>query len=114
MDHAHFAAARTETARPADQDNLAYPRLGYFGVIDERIDLELVAAIATARADWNLVMVGPVVKIDTCDLPQLPDIHWLGSKTYDELPAYLAGWDVALMPFAINESTRFISPTKTP
>jgi UDP-galactopyranose mutase len=88
--------------------------MGYFGVIDERLDLDLLAAIADARPDWHLVMVGPVVKIDAGDLPRRPNLHWLGMKGYPELPEYLAGWDVALMPFALNESTRFISPTKTP
>ena len=70
--------------------------------------------MAIARPDWNLVMIGPVVKIADSDLPRLPNIHWLGGKDYSQLPDYLAGWDVALMPFAINEATRFISPTKTP
>ena len=59
-------------------------------------------------------MIGPVVKIDPAILPRAENIHYLGSKSYQELPAYLAGWDLALIPFAINESTRFISPTKTP
>jgi UDP-galactopyranose mutase len=90
------------------------PRLGFYGVIDERMDLALLEAMADARPDWTLVLVGPVVKIDPAMLPRRPNIAYLGSKTYAELPDYLAGWDVALMPFAINESTRFISPTKTP
>src|SRR5690606_9683131 len=80
----------------------------------ERFDIDLVRELATRRPDWQLVLVGPVVKIDPETLPRLPNIHYLGPKQYQELPAYLAGWDVALMPFALNESTRFISPTKTP
>lgn len=114
VDKDHFAIAATGAVEPADQSGIGRPRLGYYGVIDERVDLQLIAAVAQARPEWNLVMVGPVVKIDPADLPQAPNIHWLGSKQYDELPHYLGGWDVALMPFAINESTRFISPTKTP
>jgi UDP-galactopyranose mutase len=114
VDVAHFAQARTAAGDPADQTPLARPRLGFYGVIDERMDLELLAAIADARPDWSLVMVGPVVKIDPAELPQRPNIAYLGGKTYDELPHYAGGWDVALMPFAINASTRFISPTKTP
>lgn len=114
VDVAHFAKARTVAREPEDQASLAGPRLGFYGVIDERMDLELVAALADARPDWSIVMVGPVVKIAPEDLPQRPNIAWLGSKSYDELPAYAGGWDAALMPFAINESTRFISPTKTP
>jgi glycosyltransferase involved in cell wall biosynthesis len=114
VDIAHFAAARSGLADPLDQAGIAHPRLGFFGVIDERFDIELVGKLATLRPDWQIVLIGPVVKIDPATLPQRPNIHYLGGKRYDELPAYLAGWDVALMPFAINESTRFISPTKTP
>ena len=83
-------------------------------MIDERMDLDLVAAVADAQPDWHWVMVGPVVKISHSDLPQRSNIHFLGMKAYTELPSYLAGWDVAVLPFARNESTRFISPTKTP
>ena len=113
VDVAHFAAARSGH-EAVDQAGLPQPRLGFYGVIDERMDLALLAAVADARPDWALVMVGPVVKIDPADLPQRPNIHYLGSKRYEELPGYAAGWDAALMPFAINEATRFISPTKTP
>jgi UDP-galactopyranose mutase len=88
--------------------------LGFYGVIDERFDIELLDRIAEMRPDWSFVMVGPVVKIADEDLPKRPNIHYVGSKTYEQLPSYLAGWDVALMPFAMNESTEFISPTKTP
>ena len=110
----HFGKARSRQPEPADQAAIPHPRLGYFGVIDERIDLDLVAALAGARPDWQIVMVGPVVKIDPATLPQRPNLHYPGMKTYEDLPLYLAGWDAALMPFARNESTRFISPTKTP
>jgi UDP-galactopyranose mutase len=114
IDVAHFARARESTTDPMDQLNIPHPRLGYFGVIDERMDIALLDCIAEARPDWHLVMIGPVVKIDPASLPRRPNIHYLGAKDYKELPEYLAGWDVALMPFALNESTRFISPTKTP
>jgi glycosyltransferase involved in cell wall biosynthesis len=95
------------------QKEIAHPRLGYCGVIDERIDLELIAGVADARPDWQIVMVGPVVKIDPASCPQRPNIHWLGQQGYNDLPAFINGWDVCLMPFALNESTKFISPTKT-
>ncbi|HEY9734836.1 MAG TPA: glycosyltransferase family 1 protein [Trichocoleus sp.] len=111
---AHFAQARTLTADPADQADIPHPRLGFYGVIDERMDLNLLDGIAAARPDWHLVIIGPVVKIDPDSLPRRPNIHYLGGKSYQELPHYLAGWDLALLPFALNESTRFISPTKTP
>lgn len=113
VDRAHFGQART-CAEASEQAMLPHPRLGFFGVIDERMDLELLAGVAGARPEWQIVMVGPVVKIDPATLPQLSNLHYLGGRSYPELPHYLAGWDVALLPFARNESTRFISPTKTP
>ena len=114
IDALHFAQARSRQGEPSDQADIPHPRLGFFGVIDERMDIELIDRVAQARPDWHLVMVGPVVKIDPADLPRRDNIHYLGGKSYQELPSYLAGWDVALLPFARNESTRFISPTKTP
>jgi UDP-galactopyranose mutase len=114
IDWAHFCEARGSHIDPADQVDIPRPRLGFFGVIDERMDLGLLDGVALARPDWQLVMIGPVVKIDAADLPRRPNIHYLGGKSYRELPSYIAGWDVALMPFALNEATRFISPTKTP
>lgn len=114
VDAAHFGrAARPGSPEHDAQAYLGHPRLGYFGVIDERVDLDLVAALADAHADWQVVMVGPVVKIDPASLPRRANIHWLGQRDYAELPELVAGWDVCLMPFALNESTRFISPTKT-
>jgi UDP-galactopyranose mutase len=114
VDRAHFAKARTAQTDPQDLAGAPRPRLGFYGVIDERLNLDLLAAVADARPDWTLVMVGPVVKISPDDLPRRDNIIYTGGKSYDELPAYLGAWDVALMPFALNESTRFISPTKTP
>jgi UDP-galactopyranose mutase len=119
VDAQHFAKARIFRAAgqgaPQSQGlGQSSPRMGFYGVIDERMDLELLAAIADARPAWKLVMVGPVVKIDPAQLPQRPNIAYAGACTYDQLPAHAGGWDVALMPFAINDSTRFISPTKTP
>jgi UDP-galactopyranose mutase len=114
VDRAHFAAARAPQRDPADQAVLSRPRFGFYGVIDERMDLALLAALADSRPEWQVVMLGPVVKIDPATLPRRANIAYLGAKSYAELPAYLAGWDVALMPFAINAATRFISPTKTP
>jgi UDP-galactopyranose mutase len=114
IDAPHFEQARGKQADPADQAGIPHPRLGFFGVIDERMDLELLGEVAQARPDWQLVILGPVVKIDPESLPHLPNIHYLGMKTYDQLPQYLAGWDVTLLPFALNDSTRFISPTKIP
>jgi len=114
VDRAHFCKARAGQFDPADQEDLPRPRLGFYGVIDERFDTELLDQVAAMRPDWSFVMVGPVVKVAEEDLPKRPNIHYLGGKSYGELPAYLSGWDVALMPFAMNESTQFISPTKTP
>lgn len=114
VDVEHFAAARQPLPEPPDQAGIKQPRLGFFGVIDERFDIALVDELAIKRPEWQIVLIGPVVKIDPASLPRRSNIHYLGPKLYAELPAYLAGWDVALMPFAINESTRYISPTKTP
>jgi len=114
VDRAHFTKARASQFEPADQEDLPRPRLGFYGVIDERFDIDLLGRAADMRPDWQFVMVGPVVKISEDDLPKRPNIHYLGPKTYAELPRFLSGWDVALMPFAMNESTEFISPTKTP
>lgn len=109
VDVAHFARARD--LAPSRRDT---PTLGFYGVIDERMDLELVARLADERPEWRIELVGPVVKIDPADLPQRSNLHYLGARSYEELPDAVARWDVALMPFAINDATRFISPTKTP
>ena len=114
IDAAHFAQALEGAEDVPEQAGIARPRIGFAGVIDERMDINLLAEIADLRSDWQFVMVGPVVKIDHDALPRRANIHYLGQKRYEELPAIMAGWDVAMMPFALNESTRFISPTKTP
>jgi glycosyltransferase involved in cell wall biosynthesis len=113
VDVRHFRQACRMPA-PADQSAIPRPRLGFCGVIDERMDLDLVRAVAERNPGWHIVMIGPVAKIDPASLPKLPNIHYLGLKPYAELPAYVGRWDVALMPFAHNAATRFISPTKTP
>lgn len=114
IDKKHFGKSRNKLSEPNDQSSIPYPRIGFFGVIDERMDIGLLKAISEQRPDWNFIIIGPVVKIDPASLPVFPNIYYLGGKSYEELPSYLSGWDVAMMPFAINESTRFISPTKTP
>jgi UDP-galactopyranose mutase len=114
IDASHFGKARTAVDEPADQANIPHPRLGFFGVIDERFDIELLDEVARKRPDWHFVIIGPVVKIDHEALPKHANIHYLGPKKYEQLPSYLASWDIALLLFARNESTRFISPTKTP
>lgn len=114
IDVKHFNQARKIEDEPADEEWIPHPRLGFCGVIDERMDIELLGKMAEMRPEWYFVMIGPVVKIAEEDLPRRENIHYLGGKDYQDLPAYLAGWDVALMPFAMNESTKYISPTKTP
>ncbi|HEX3683128.1 MAG TPA: glycosyltransferase [Bryobacteraceae bacterium] len=114
VDLAHFARARRPEVEPEDQLHLPRPRLGYAGVIDERMDLGLIAGIAAAKPEWQLVLLGPVAKIDPASLPRADNIHYLGMKAYEDLPRYLSGWNIGMLPFALNESTRFISPTKTP
>ncbi|MFL5747010.1 MAG: glycosyltransferase [Niastella sp.] len=114
IDKAHFNRARSPLPEPVDQATIPHPRIGYYGVLDERLDIDLLKELAALRPDWHFILVGPVVKIDEAELPRKNNIHYLGSKQYKELPSYLAGWDIAMMPFALNESTRYISPTKTP
>jgi UDP-galactopyranose mutase len=114
VDVPHFARARELQDDPRDQADIPRPRVGFFGVIDERMDLALIDELSDARPDLQLVMIGPVAKIDPAVLPRRSNIHWLRPKRYDQLPEYLAGWDVAMLPFARNDATRFISPTKTP
>ncbi|MDB5122947.1 MAG: glycosyl transferase [Mucilaginibacter sp.] len=114
IDKAHFEKARQLRKATAGSINNRQPKLGFYGVIDERFDIELIRSIAGSRPDWQIILIGPVVKIDHATLPKNANIKYLGSKTYQELPALIADWDIALIPFLLNESTRFISPTKTP
>jgi glycosyltransferase involved in cell wall biosynthesis len=114
IDKQHFMEARTTKDEPEDQQGLPHPRLGFYGVLDERFDFDLVDGIAKLRPDWQIILVGPIVKIDPASVPRPDNIHYLGIKDYSRLPSYLSGWDIAIMPFAINDSTRYISPTKTP
>ena len=114
IEREHFARARELQDDPADQANIPHPRIGFYGVVDERFDTALLDGVAAARPDWQFVIIGPVAKIDEKDLPRRDNIHYLGGKSYKELPRYIAGWDVAALFFARNDSTRFISPTKTP
>lgn len=113
VDVNHFARSKfQELAVPTDIRQLSAPILGYFGVIDERLDYDLIRKIAEARPGWNIVLVGPTTKVSAEDLPQRSNIHWLGGRPYSELPAYAKAFDVCLMPFALNEATEFINPTK--
>lgn len=112
VDSIHFQQALDKSNVHPLQAGLNSPRLGFYGVIDERFDASLIETMADARPSWQIVLVGPIVKIDPASLPQRPNIHYFGQHPYQALPQFLAGWDVCLLPFAINEATRFISPTK--
>jgi glycosyltransferase involved in cell wall biosynthesis len=112
VDAKHFQKALDRDYSHPEQAHVDRPRLGFYGVIDERFDTDLVSQVAQARPDWQIVLVGPVVKIDPANLPRAHNIHYMGQRTYEQLPQFLAGWDVCLLPFALNESTKFISPTK--
>lgn len=113
VDQAHFARALDPTTPVPSDARPGTPTLGFYGVLDERLDRELVAAVAVLRPDWSFVLVGPVAKIAPGDLPRRANLHYPGQRDYAELPGYLKGWDVCLMPFALNDATRYISPTKT-
>jgi UDP-galactopyranose mutase len=114
VDVEHFLRARTPQEEPSDQKSIPRPRIGFAGVVDERMDLNLLREVAVRRPNWQLIMLGPVVKIDPATLPRLSNIHWLGMKDYRDLPIYFSNWDLGMMPFAMNDATRYISPTKTP
>ncbi len=114
IDFAHFSAARRPQPDPADQRSLPSPRIGFSGVIDERFDYELFGVVARRRPNWQFVLLGPIVKIDPALLPHEPNVHYLGMKSYNELPSYFSNWNVGMLPFALNSSTKYISPTKTP
>lgn len=114
IDQAHFARSREPDADPEDQHSIPHPRIGFYGVLDERLDTQLLNDLAALRPHWHIVLIGPVVKIREQDLPRAANLHYLGGKSYTDLPRYLACWDVAILPFARNAATRFISPTKTP
>lgn len=114
VDLEHYAKARhAETQIPADIASLPRPILGYFGVVDERLDYALVESLASAFDGGSVVMIGPFAKIDPATLPRRPNLHWLGQRDYDDLPAYAKGFDACLMPFALNDATENINPTKT-
>ena len=114
IDVKHFIQARKFTKDPIDQESIPHPRIGFYGVIDERFNIELLRSVAEQRPDWHFVVIGPTAKIDPASLPTNRNIHFLGMRDYNELPGYLAGWDIAMMPFELNEATKYISPTKTP
>ena len=113
VDAEHFRLQGKQVPESEEQSGIPHPRLGFYGVIDERLDLEIVERLSRAHPEWHIVLVGPVVKIDPDRLPRRPNIHYFGQRSYDQLPGYLAGWDVCLLPFARNDATKFISPTKT-
>ncbi len=114
IDKKHFIKARKKMDDPADQAHIPFPRFGFYGVVDERFDVDLIKQVAERKPEWQFVIIGPVVKIDPDTLPRLANIHYLPGKNYKELPNYIAGWDIALIPFLLNDSTKYISPTKTP
>ena len=114
VDAAHYASACSEeTTTPEWMDGLPSPRATYIGVIDERLDYELIAHMAAARPEVQFLMCGPIVKVDPNALPKAANLHYPGQQSYADLPRILKGSDVCLMPFAQNEATRYISPTKT-
>ncbi|OAQ41768.1 amine oxidase [Pedobacter psychrophilus] len=113
VDQEHFNLGNKSLELPSDIDSIPKPIVGYYGVIDERINLNLLQMSAQKMPDISFVMIGPICKIEEQDLPWAANIFYLGMKTYEELPVYLNEFDYAMMPFALNDATKFISPTKT-
>jgi UDP-galactopyranose mutase len=114
VDYDHFSQSRMTLVEPEDQMNIPHPRIGFYGVIDERFDLNLLKKMAELRPEFQFIMVGPIAKVDLTSLPMKANIHYLGKKDYHTLPLYLSGWDCTFIPYALNDSTRFSNPTKTP
>jgi glycosyltransferase involved in cell wall biosynthesis len=114
IDKEHFYKARARSSGKKLHENIPHPRLGFYGVLDERFNMKLLAEVAKQKPEWSFILVGPVAKINEESIPRLENVHHLGAKSYRELPDFLSEWDVAIIPFALNEATRFISPTKTP
>ena len=112
VEYDHFAQAQNGEPIPDDLAAIPSPRVGWFGVVDERVDYDLLREAAARRPDLSFVIVGPAVKVDPKDFPQAPNLHWLGGRDYKDLPAYCRGYDVCMMCFALNEATEFINPTK--
>lgn len=112
VEYDHFAQAQNDDPIPDDLAAIPGPRVGWFGVVDERVDYDLLSEAAAQRPDLSFVIVGPPVKVDPKEFPQAPNLHWLGGRDYKDLPAYCRGYDVCMMCFALNEATEFINPTK--
>lgn len=111
VDHDHFSQGRQSLVEPTDQVNLSHPRIGFYGVIDDRLNFELIEELAIKRPDWQFVLVGPVMEGDPEKLFHSKNVHVLGKKDYHELPLYLSGWDCAILPFRQSERTAYLSPT---
>jgi glycosyltransferase involved in cell wall biosynthesis len=117
VDCVHFAkASDPRTPIPCEIGTLREAGAlvaGYYGVIDERLDYDLIARVAASDPHLHVVMIGPTAKIDPATLPRHPNLRWLGARAYEALPGCVRGFDVCLMPFALNEATEYINPTKT-
>ena len=113
FEFAHFEKSRVLLNEPHDQINIPHPRIGYYGVVDEKFNLKLLDKMSDLRPEFQFIIMGPVVGIDSSTLPKKPNIHYLGKKDFQSLPFYLSSWDCAFMPYAHNDATRFTSPTKT-
>lgn len=118
VDMAHFSPVKLKPTGPLVrrahelQSGLPRQRLGFAGIIDARLDLNIITALAESHPGWSLIMVGPIVGLDAARLPRRPNIHWLGPQSYELLPYLMAGWDLAMMPFVLDESTRFLNPVQ--
>ena len=112
VDHAHFARALSNhLPSPKDMAVIPRPRIGFFGLIRDWLDLDLLAAVARRRCDWHFVFIGDSMA-DLSRCRGLANVHFLGRRRYEDLPAYCKQFDVGLIPFKINELTRAVNPIK--
>jgi glycosyltransferase involved in cell wall biosynthesis len=112
VDYEHFAKALCPCAEPVDLSAIPRPRVGFFGLIRDWLDLDLVRQVAAKRPAWQFVFIGGHDWSVDLSLYRMPNIHFIGGRPYGDLPAYCAHMDVGLIPFKLNELTMSVNPIK--
>ena len=112
VDFDHFSrAASPDTVVPTDIGRISKPIIGFYGLIQDLIDFDLITYIAEKRPDWSIVMIGPTI-FDVGDLPSLRNIHFLGPRKREDLPNYVKAFDVCIIPYKLVERKIYASPLK--